>query len=150
MWMIDIARPLARLFYRVFYNLKVFGVENVPDKGGFIIASNHLSFHDPVIIAAFIKNGYVSFLAKQELFKNKLIGFFLKYLGAIPINRGARDAAAVKNAVDFIRAGNGLCIFPEGTRVKNGKEIRPKKGAVRMSQMSGVPIIPVHIKGYRS
>lgn len=146
MWLVDVVRPPLRLFYRLFFKLKISGLENIPVNGGCIIASNHLAFHDSVIIAAFIKDRYICFLAKQELFKIKIIGALLRSLGAIPVNRGSKDAQTVKNAVDYLKAGNTLCIFPEGTRIKNGIRIKGKKGAVRISRMSDVPIVPVHLK----
>ncbi len=147
MKLIDVLRPPLRLFYKLFYKFKISGLENIPQKGGCIIASNHLAFHDPVIIAAFIKDKYISFLAKQELFKIKIIGVLLKSLGAIPINRGLRDAQTLINAVEHLKAGNTFCIFPEGTRIKNGIRIKGKKGTIRIARMADVPIIPVHLKG---
>lgn len=147
MWLINLIRFPLRLFYKTFFGVKIIGAENIPNINGCIIACNHSSNHDPVILSSFIENRFIGYLAKKELFKFKVFGYFLGLFGAIPINRGLKDASVIKHMVEYLKNGNALCIFPEGTRIKKGVRIKAKKGSIRIAQLSGVPIIPVHIKG---
>lgn len=137
--------PLARGLTKLLFRVEVRGREKLPD-GGYVIAANHLSFWDPVFIGAYLSKTKITFLAKDELFRFKPFGAFISALGAVPVSRGIRDASVVKNSVDILKGDNVICIFPEGTRIRKGKKASPKKGAVRMANMAGVPIVPVHLK----
>ena len=137
--------PLAKGLTKILFKVKVLGAEKLPD-GGYIIAANHLSFWDPVFIGAYLSKKKITFLAKDELFKFKPFGAFISALGAVPVSRGVKDASVVKNSVDILKDNSVVCLFPEGTRIRKGKTATPKKGAVRMASMAGVPIVPVHLK----
>ena len=136
--------PLARGLTKLLFRVKVFGAEKLPE-GGYIIAANHLSFWDPVFIGAYLSKKKITFLAKDELFKFKPFGAFISALGAVPVSRGVKDASVVKSSVDILKGNSVVCLFPEGTRIRKGKTATPKKGAVRMASMAGVPVIPVHL-----
>lgn len=141
----EIIIPVAKAVMRVLFRPKVHGKENIPKEGGYILAANHLSFWDPVFMGAFLPERKILFMAKASLFKFKPFGAIIRACGAVPVNRGSRDASAILTAVDLLKSGGVLGIFPEGTRVRKGKKSNPKKGTVRMAEMAGVPIVPIHL-----
>lgn len=135
----------VRLFMCLIFRIHVTGADNMPDKGGCIIAANHLSFWDPVLVACFLNKRKICFLAKAELFKFAPFGFILKHLGAVPVYRGARDAGTLMLAINHLKQGNVLGIFPEGTRVRNGKKTTAKRGTIKMAKAAEASVVPVHI-----
>lgn len=141
----EIIIPVAKAVMKILFRAEVYGKENIPEGGGYILAANHKSFWDPVFMGAFLPERKICFMAKAELFKFKPFGAVISACGAIPVNRGSRDAKAVLQTVEHLKGGNVLGIFPEGTRVRKGKKSNPKKGTVRMAQMAGVPIVPIHL-----
>jgi 1-acyl-sn-glycerol-3-phosphate acyltransferase len=138
------------------------GVENIPRQGPAIMAFNHIAYLDPLAAAyAIDKAGRIPrFLAKSELFKDRKISWVLKGAKQIEVRRGSRDAPmALDKAVDALKAGELIVIFPEGT-ITTDPELRPmaaKSGTARLALLSGVPVIPAAIwgtqniwaKGYR-
>lgn len=136
---------LVRSFVKLWFKVEVIGKENVPDKGGYIVASNHQSYWDPVLIAVFLKGKYC-FMAKKELFRNKLFGWFITMLGAFPVERGSGDSAPLDEAVSRIKSGKIFVIFPEGTRSLNGKLGRGRSGVSVIAGMSGADLLPYAIK----
>lgn len=142
----SILKALVTGFLKVLFFLKIEGAENIPDGGGYLVCSNHTSNWDPVMIGVSMKRK-ISYIAKEELFRFKPLGMLIKAFGAIPVKRGGGGAQAVRAAVDRLEAGDIIVVFPEGTRVKKGRQVRPKTGAVRIAQMCGAPILPVGISG---
>lgn len=136
---------LLALPIRMLFPTKIIGKENIP-KGACILSSNHTSNLDAVIFAVktWEKKYY---LAKKELFKNKLFGFFLKKLGAVKIDRQSNDVLAIKNCLKLLKDNKKLFIFPEGTRVHNENmelgEI--KQGITMFAIKAKVPIVPIFI-----
>lgn len=136
---------LLALPIRIMFPTKIIGKENIP-KGACILSSNHTSNLDAVIFAVktWEKKYY---LAKKELFKNKLFGFFLKKLGAVKIDRQSNDVLAIKNCLKLLKDNKKLFIFPEGTRVHNENmelgEI--KQGVAMFAIKAKVPIVPIFI-----
>ena len=116
--LLPIVWPLLHILWRI----EVVGKENIPRGRAHVIASNHLSDLDPVYIleAVFSWKRY-TILAKQELFKNPLIGWFLSCMGAVPIDRGKGDMGTVNKVTDECKNGTPILIFPEGTRSKTGE-----------------------------
>ena len=97
--------------YKLFYNFKIEGWENVPEKEGVIIASNHRSYADPVILTMPMKRP-VTYMAKEELFHNKIFGAFIRFLGAFPVKRGAGDMQVIDDCVDILESGrNVVCLL---------------------------------------
>jgi len=122
------------------------GNNRIPEKGGAVICANHRSMWDPILIAVTSKRT-LAFLAKQELFKNKILGFILRKLNCYPVKRDGSDLSVVKTAVSLLKKGEVLMIFPEGERIRKGKKPVLKSGALRLAIMGGVPIIPAGISG---
>jgi 1-acyl-sn-glycerol-3-phosphate acyltransferase len=126
------------------------GVENIPEHGPAILASNHLSFSDSFFMPLLVPGRKVTFLAKAEYFTTPGVkGFFSKLffsgVGQVPIDRDDPDAsrAALTTGVRVLREGKLLGIYPEGTRSPDGRLHRGKTGVARMALEAGVPVIPV-------
>lgn len=141
--------PLARALFRA----TIVGRKNVPKSGAVILASNHLSFIDSVVITLFAPRP-VSFLAKDTYFTGTGIkGFasrtFFRGIGAIPVSRGAGQAAqdALDAGLGLLEEGEAFAIYPEGTRSRDGKLYRGKTGVAWLALTAGVPVIPVALKG---
>ncbi|GAA2196923.1 lysophospholipid acyltransferase family protein [Sinomonas flava] len=131
----------------------VTGLENVPTTGPFIVASNHLSFLDSVIIQALMPRG-VAFFAKAEYFtgkgvKGRLMKSFFEGVGSIPVERGeqAASVAALKTLLDILDEGRGIGIYPEGTRSRDGLLYRGRTGVGWLALTTGAPVVPVGLRG---
>lgn len=133
-------------FFSLFYPLKVYGKENIPN-GGAILICNHFRAIDCGFIVRADKKDNIKFLAKNELFKNKLFGKIVKSYGAIPIDRENPDMKSLLAAIRTIKDGNKLCIFPEGTRNKTGTNVLQdiKGGAEVFAVRAKCPIVPIMI-----
>ena len=88
-------------------------------------------------------------MAKQQLFRIPVVGGFIRYMGAFPVDRGNSDIGAIKTAIKSLKDGFSLLIFPEGTRVKKGQHVQPKGGATMIAIRSGVKMLPVFISSTR-
>ena len=138
---------------KVYYDPWHEGEEHIPETGGAILASNHLSFSDSVFLPLMIKRKLV-FLGKAEYFEGKGVkGWatkaFMEGVGTIPVQRGGGRAseAAIRTGVEVLKGGDLLGIYPEGTRSPDGRLYRGKTGAARMAIEAGVPVIPVAMIG---
>jgi len=137
--------PVLRLIFRPY----VIGLENVPEDGGAILASNHLSFSDSVFLPLVVERR-VTFLAKADYFtgrglKGRLTAGFFKGIGQLPVDRsgGQASEAALNAGLRVLRRGGILGIYPEGTRSPDGRLYRGKTGVARMSLEAAVPVFPV-------
>lgn len=124
------------------------GSENLPAAGGFIAVSNHVTYADPLTFAHFLYNNGrpPRFLAKESLFRARLIGRIIKALDQVPVYRGSSKAReAVEEGVSFLERGDMIAIFPEGTltRDPNLWPMVARTGAARMALTTGVPVVPV-------
>ena len=143
-----IVAPMLKIFFRPW----VEGMENIPEEGPAILASNHLSFSDSFFLPALIKRRRVTFIAKSEYFtgtgiKGKLTAAFFKGVGQLPVDRsGVRGAgeAAIQSGIAVIKRGELFGVYPEGTRSPDGRLYRGKVGGVaRIALATGAPVIPV-------
>lgn len=140
--LLPIVWPLLHILWRI----EVVGKENIPRGRAHVITSNHLSDLDPVYIleAVFSWKRY-TILAKQELFKNPLIGWFLSCMGAVPIDRGKGDMDTVNKVTDECKNGTSILIFPEGTRSKTGELLTLKSGAFLIAGNADADMVPCRI-----
>ena len=137
---------LTKVLSFLFFPRTVKGLENVPSKGPYILASNHISNLDPVIMGISTPHR-LRFMAKIELFKNPLMGWWLKQLWAFPIKRGESDFGALKQALKFFKEGYPVLLFPEGTRRMDDTPLPAQAGAGFLAMKSQLPIVPVYIQG---
>ncbi|SHN77997.1 lysophospholipid acyltransferase family protein [Desulfitobacterium chlororespirans] len=138
-------KRMFRLQFRVM-GWKIHGVENLPKGGPVIIVSNHVSIWDPVVAACSVPRD-VSFMAKEELFANPLLGGIFRRLGAFPVKRGQGDTSAIRNSLKVLKEGKVLGLFPEGTRSKTGEMQKGFPGMILLMEKSQAPIVPVRVNG---
>lgn len=152
------AKKSGSRFYRILYALlakivgwifriRVIGRENEPDEGGFIVCSNHIAASDPVVLCYAFKKHQVCFMAKKELFKIPLLSSLIRMLGAFPIDRGGNDVGAIKNAVNLVKEGKSMGIFPQGHRYPavDPKTTKTKNGAALIATRAEANVIPAYI-----
>jgi 1-acyl-sn-glycerol-3-phosphate acyltransferase len=148
-----VVRFLLRPLFRLALRTHVTGRENVPSTGAFIIASNHLSFIDSMVIPLSAPRR-VGYLAKAEYFTGSGVGGWLTRtlftaLGALPVERGTHRAAqaALDTALGVLREGGGFGIYPEGTRSRDGRLARGKTGVAWLALTADCPVVPVAVSG---
>ncbi len=141
-----IVKGILSVLIWLFFKFKVFGADNIPKEGGVIIASNHVSYLDIPFLACGIGRS-VDFIAKSELFRNRVFGWILKSLGTFPIKRGSIDRWAISEAIKRLRDGRVIVIYPEGARSKDGRLNDPKRGIGMLVALSGARVIPSFIMG---
>ena len=141
-----VLRPAYKL---LFPGSKVTGEENIPAEGGFIICANHIHWNDCLYLAAKIRPRRITYIAKAEVFANKLFSLVLgeKGLGAIPIHRGEADLTAMRAALKVVADGEALAIFPQGTRSRDNTPTPMLIGVSMIALRAKAPIIPVYIDG---
>lgn len=137
---------MIRRLYKICFRIKIEGLENVPKDGAFVVCANHKSLLDPPLLAVCLPIN-LRFMAKEELFDNKLFGALIRALGAFPVKRGAGDLGAMRAAIKALKDGERLVIFPEGARSPKEHMHKGKSGAVLIAAKSSVNILPVGICG---
>jgi 1-acyl-sn-glycerol-3-phosphate acyltransferase len=145
-WVWKMCQLLVRVFASVVFDLKVYGVRNIPRSGGVLIVSNHQSLLDPPLLGARLPRP-MSYMAKSELFRNKAFAWLIRSLGAFPVKQGAGDVGAIKETVNRLQEGRVLNIFPEGSRTENGDVLPMQPGVGLVVRRAGVPIVPAAICG---
>lgn len=132
-----------KLPLKLIFPMKVYGKRPLP-KGGLIVASNHLSALD-VFFPAIHFDRQLTFLSKEELWKSKIGAWFFKNMGAVAVSRSGNDFVVMKKIIGELKAEKCICLYPEGTRNKTGKnELLPFKGGVSMFALkSGASILPI-------
>lgn len=146
-WFYFLVSSLVRNLSRFLWRLTWEGVENIPREGGVIIAGNHISWYDPPFVSVSSPRE-VNFMAKRELFSIPILGFLIRNLNAFPVSRGKYDRQALENAIEVLKKGEALIVFPEGTRSrKKGEFLPPKPGIGVLAKEGGVPIVPAYISG---
>jgi 1-acyl-sn-glycerol-3-phosphate acyltransferase len=141
-----ILRFSIRVIFRLLYRVEAFNMDKTPVKGRLIICSNHISYVDPVIIGAFIPR-CIYFMAKKELYSNKLLSSLVTFLNAFPVKRQAFDRNAFRKSIEILENDNALGLFPEGTRSTDGVLREGKKGIGFISVYTGASILPIALSG---
>lgn len=138
---------LSLILVKLNFKRKVFGRENVPARGAFILASNHASYIDPLILGTALPCGkWLNYLAKKDLFEKPLTAWYLRKIHAMPLDRNG-DIAAIKTVVKLLKSGKSILLFPEGTRSKDGKLQPAKPGIGFIAAKANVPVLPAYIEG---
>ena len=146
-WIIKyLATPLLRFFFRI----RVEGLEHVPERGGAILAGNHLAVFDSVFVPLVLRRR-VTFVAKAEYFENPRTAWFFRAVGQIPIKRtgGSASQRALESAREVLEAGQLFGIYPEGTRSPDGRLYKGHTGVARLALESKVPVLAVACIGTR-
>lgn len=140
----SLLRICLRAFFKIFFSARIVDASNVPLKGKIILAANHVSNWDPPFLATFLDRR-VFYMAKEELFANKIFAAAITNLGAFPVKRGAADRNAIKRALALLKEGQCLGVFPEGTRSRTGALGKAEAGVALIAAMSKAPVVPAAI-----
>jgi len=135
----------CRILCKLVFFITAEGKQNIPKNTGAFIAANHQSAWDSIVLALYTGSN-MNFVAKAEIFKNKLFSWFLKGIGAISISRGTSDIKAVKSILSALKNKKKVLIFPEGTRKETATD-EVKSGTVLFAIKGKVPVVPAHIIG---
>jgi len=146
-WVIEICRPIVRTVCRVLWRARWIDTQNIPAKGGLIIAANHQTYVDPFWVSCPVIRP-VRYLAWDAAFNWPIAGWCIRMLGAWPLQLEGSDPKPIRRSIQWLSEGGVVVIFPEGGRGNPDGTMRKfKPGAVRMALEAGVPILPVTIRG---
>ena len=141
-----LVRAILQPFFHLYFRLSRIGREHVPESGPAIYCSNHRSFLDPFVIGTIARRP-IYYVAKEELFRYRVVSWLLNSLGAFPVVRGAADQDMLATAKAILERGDSVLLFSEGTRIRPGTLGRPKRGVGRLALETGAPVVPVAIIG---
>lgn len=133
-------------FFNLFHPVRAIGRENIP-QGPAVICPNHTTAGDPLyVVFAFGQRYPMRAMAKAQILAWPLIGWILSKAGVFGVDRGHADIKAVKTALRYLKNGDKLLLFPEGTRVGEGENVEAKAGAALFATRTGAPLLPVYIQ----
>lgn len=141
-WMIQF---VVRVYYRLLFGVKIYGLENVPLDGALIVACNHRTLSEPPLVGAFTPRE-MFYAAKQQLF-NWPLGVIMRYVNGIPIRRSGSDKEAIKALSGALKEDKAVLIFPEGTRTLNPDDAQIKAGVGMLAVMGNADVLPVRVDG---
>ena len=130
--------------FKIIYPIKIIGnKDNIPKDGKIVLISNHLSFRDiPALVVYF--PGFRHFLAKKEFTKKRIVRWFFTKMGVFFVDRDNLDLSAIRTGVNYLKNGEGIALFPEGTRNRNNDDLQQVKGGAAMFAIKGqAPLVPV-------
>jgi 1-acyl-sn-glycerol-3-phosphate acyltransferase len=143
-----VVRGICKVVCLLVWRFRAIGVENVPRTGPLIVACNHVSYLDPVVLGVGAPR-MITYLAKKQLFDIPLLGPIIRGCGAYPLDREAGGVAAVRVALRVLKEGRCVGIFPEGTRNLSGSAAE-KGGAAFLAALSGAPVVPAAVAGTKA
>ena len=147
----NVARRSLKLGLLLWNRFTARGSENVPATGSCIICANHVSFLDPPILGAGVRHRHVRFMARDTLMHGGFLGWLLPRIGIISLDRTRGDIGALRKAIQTLKSGAVVGLFPEGTRSPDGTLQEPKGGIGFLIAKAGVPVVPAYISGsYRA
>jgi len=141
-----IARFLCQMFTLICFRYRVYGRRNIPSKGGFILVANHQSFLDPIFCGIGATRP-LTYMARDSLFTSPIFGGMIRSVRAIPLSRDKADISTMKLVIARLKAGEGVCLYPEGTRTYDGRITAFKAGFGLLCRRSKAPVVPVLIDG---
>ena len=147
-WVFTLGRAVLRPTLRLRFRPRISGTEHIPESGAVLLASNHLSGLDTILIPSF-SSRKVQFLAKASLFRGRIGGWFFRQIGAVPVHReaGSAASAALETGQQLLREGHVFAVFPEGSRSRDGRLYRGRSGAAFMALETGAAVVPVGVIG---
>ncbi len=143
-WFYQTALHISMWAFFLWFDIRFEGTENIPEKksnDNYVVICNHRSILDPIFIAWHIPR-MVRFMGKAELFKKQPGKWFCEAVGGFPVERGSGDMGALQYGIDLYKQGYPIGIFPEGTRSKDGKPLRPKSGAALVAKLASANVLP--------
>ena len=140
-----LAQFLSYCYLKYFHRFEVKGLDNVPPKGGFILACNHQSYLDPPAVGCRIPRN-LHYFARDSLFFGPL-GLLITKLNSIPVNRDQLDLGTLREVLSVLKGGEPVLVFPEGTRSPDGTLQKSQKGLGLLVHKSGVPVLPARLHG---
>ncbi len=141
-----VSKGAARLLFNLLFRWEVIGTEHVPDQGPAILCANHRSNWDPPLVGV-VAPRPVHFMAKEELFRSPVLAAWLRAVGAFPVKRRTADLGGIRHALDLLKQGHIVGLFPEGTRSRTGGLQEAHGGVVMLALSAGAPVVPVAISG---
>ena len=145
-WFYYVGRLLMRILLVLFTRWQVNGKENIPREGPLLVVANHVNAADPPLVGVSLSRKAM-FMAKEELFRSKFIGYFVRGFGAFPVRRGRLDMKALRQADQLLAQGFALVMFPEGPRSRSGQLQPALPGSALIAARSCAPILPIGIIG---
>ena len=136
------------LLFKIFLRLKVSGRGNFPEDGPVIVAPNHVSFLDPIVVGVAAPRK-LNYLARSTLFRSRIFAKMLSWANVSPIKRKTGDINAFKLALNRLWQQKPVLVFPEGTRSQDGELQKPKSGIGFLQVTSGASILPCYVRGSR-
>jgi len=146
MFIYKIYRFIAKILILIFWPVKIKGEAVSSYKNSFILAANHISYLDPVILAIAVSRP-INFIAKKEVFNLPILAGIFKRIGVIAVDRENINPAAIKKSIALLNEGHILGIFPEGTRSLDGELLELNHGVIKIALQTNVPIVPVGLSG---
>lgn len=141
-WFFKLARSVVWFLMSIAFRIEYEGMHNIPQNDkGYILASNHTSYLDPVVLVLPIKP-WVRYMAKEELMRISGLQWLFNWLGIVPVSRGTGDLSTIERCAELTRAGYVLGIFPEGTRFPVGQPGKPKSGMALIAKMTRADVLP--------
>ena len=142
-----IGRFILGPFFKLYYNPTIIGKENIPKEGAILIVGNHKHLYDQCLSIISTKR-FIKYMAKREYFDNKKTRWFFKAVGCISVDRSVHDGKAKGEAIETLKNGGAIGLFPEGTRNKTQEFLLPFKfGAVSMAKKTDAYLVPFGITG---
>lgn len=141
-----VAKGVLRPFFGWYFHWRLEGFHHLPVTGPAIVTANHVNYLDPLVIGAALPRT-VHFMAKHELFENRVLAWILPRVHAFPVKRGQPDRQAIRRALDILAAGEVVAIYPEGTRSETGELQDMHGGAAMIALKSGAPVVPLAVIG---
>ena len=145
-WLYDALKPLVAPTISSCAAYAPRGRRTSAPRAGYILCANHVSARDPFVLATCVRR-HLHFMAKAELFKNRLVGGFITAIGAFPIRRGESDLGAVRESIRLLNEGHVVGIFPQGTRSRENAHTHLEPGVALIALRAGVKVVPAYIDG---
>jgi len=140
-----VAWAVCTIVLKLLFGFRAYGRRNVPRSGGVVLAINHQSYLDPVVVGCGVTR-QVHYMARDTLFRG-LFGRLIRALNAFPVARGQPDAKALREYIERVRSGKAVMLFPEGTRSHDGRLGPLQPGAGMLAVRAGAPVVPTYIDG---
>lgn len=142
----DLSRIAVRVVGGLLFRLRLVGIDRFPHKGAALVCSNHQSYFDPILLGG-LCDRRMNYLARESLFKSRLLGGLMRWYDAIPVRRDGMSISGLKETLRCLKHGELVVIFPEGTRTEDGEIAPMQSGFCMLAKKAGVPLVPVAISG---